>query len=134
MTNNNQWRTARHCMFKNSVHLVFITKYRPDLLTQNILDRLIQLFAQTCLQLDCELLEFNADVHLIVSVHPKMALSNLVGKLKGKSAYFLRQAFWPQLKQKLWGQHFCSPSYCVVSCGGAPLEIIRKYIESQPTL
>jgi putative transposase len=99
-----------------------------------MLDRLKELFLETCLQMHCELLEFNGEddrVHLIVAVHPKVAVSNLVGKLKGKSAYFLRQEFWPQLKPKLWGAHLWSPSYCVVSCGGAPLELIRKYIDNQ---
>src|SRR2546428_2683244 len=134
------FRAGRHCVFKNYVHLVFITKYRRDVLTKQMLDRLKELLAETCLQMDCQLLEFNGEddyVHLIVAVHPKLAVSNLVGKLKGKSSYFLRQEFWPQLKEKLWGKHLWSPSYCVVSCsfspvgrsdrGGAPLEIIRKY-------
>ncbi len=132
MTNIDNWRAGRHCVFNNHVHLVFVTKYRRDVLTKKMLDRLKELFTETCLQMDCELLQFNGEddhVHLIVAVHPKVAVSNLVGKLKGKSAYFLRQQFWPQLKQKLWGEHLWSPSYCVVSCGGTPLEVIRKYVE-----
>lgn len=84
--------------------------------------------------MDAELLEFNGEddhVHLLVSCPPKLAIANLVQKLKGKSAYFLRQEFWSEIKDKLWGRHFWSPSYCVVSCGGAPLEIVRQYIEDQ---
>jgi putative transposase len=54
-----------------------------------------------------------------------------VGKLKGKSAYFLRQEYWEQLKDKLWGKHLWSPSYCAVSCGGAPLDTIKQYIQNQ---
>lgn len=86
------------------------------------------------LLLDCELLEFNGEhdhTHMLVSVHPKVAVSNLVGKLKGKSAYFVRQEFKKDLKKKLWGDHFWSPSYCVVSCGGASLEIVKKYVQDQ---
>jgi putative transposase len=60
-----------------------------------------------------------------------LAVSNLVGKLKGKSSYFLRREFWPELKAKLWGVHLWSPSYCVVSCGGASLEVVQRYIQSQ---
>jgi len=84
--------------------------------------------------MDAELIEFNGEddhVHLLVSCPPKLAISNLVQKLKGKTAYFLRKEFWSQIKDKLWGNHFWSPSYCVVSCGGAPLEIVREYIEEQ---
>ena len=70
-------------------------------------------------------------VHLLVSARPKTAISNLVGKLKGKSSYFLRKNYWSQIENKLWGNHFWSPSYCVVSCGGAPLEIVKQYVENQ---
>lgn len=67
----------------------------------------------------------------MVCCPPKLAIANLVGKLKGKSSYVLRREFWPQIKNKLWKNRFWSPSYCVVSCGGAPLEIVKKYIEEQ---
>lgn len=128
------WRTGRHCVFKNNVHLVFITKYRRDVLTDPMLKRMEKLIKETCSQMDCELIEFNGEhdhVHVMISVHPKLAVSNLVGKLKGKTAYFIRQEFSKEVRKKLWGDHFWSPSYCVVSCGGAPLEIVRKYIEDQ---
>ena len=73
---------------------------------------------------------------MMANIHPKFAVSNFVGKIKGKTSYFLRREFWPDVKKKLWGKHFWSPSYCVVSCGGAPLDIVKKYIENQrvPTL
>ncbi len=86
--------------------------------------------------MDCELLECNGEhdhVHMMVSVHPKLAVSNLVSKLKGKSSYFLRKEFWPQIKPMLWGKHFWSPGYCCVSVGGASLETVKAYIENQRT-
>jgi putative transposase len=67
----------------------------------------------------------------MVSAHPKIALSNLIGKLKGKSSFFLRKEFSAQIKNKLWGNHFWSPSYCVVSVGGASLDVVKQYIENQ---
>jgi putative transposase len=66
-----------------------------------------------------------------IESNPKTAVSNLVGKLKGKSSYILRNEFWSEIKNKLWGDHFWSPSYCVVSCGGASLDVVRAYIEDQ---
>lgn len=84
--------------------------------------------------MECELREFGGEddhVHLMVVAHPKWAIANLVGKLKGKSAYFLRREFSGEIRKKLWGDHLWSPSYCVVSCGGAPLDIVRSYIENQ---
>ncbi|WP_158650636.1 IS200/IS605 family transposase, partial [Acinetobacter indicus] len=69
-------------------HLVFVTKYRRDVLTKDMLSSLKEIMEETCLQMDCELIEFNGEddhIHLLVSVHPKHSVSNLVGKLKGKS-------------------------------------------------
>ena len=129
-----EWRTGRSCLYKNTVHLIFFTKYRRDVLTLNMLDRLQEIFIETAQQMECELLEFGGEddhVHLMISVNPKIAIANLVGKLKGKSSYLLRSEYWDIIKNKLWGNHFWSPSYCVVSCGGASLEVVKSYIENQ---
>jgi putative transposase len=131
-----EWRTGRSCIYKNNVHLVFVTKYRRDVFTLEMLHRLKEIFIETCQQMDCELLEFGGEhdhVHIMLAVHPKVAVANLVGKLKGKSAYFLRKEYWNIVKKKLWGAHFWSPSYCVVSCGGASLDIVKAYIKNQRT-
>lgn len=129
-----EWRTGRSCVYKNNVHLVFVTKYRRDVFTLTMLNSLQKIFLETCQQMDCELLEFGGEhdhVHMMVAVHPKIALANLVGKLKGKSSYLLRREYWRDIKKKLWGTHFWSPSYCVVSCGGASLEVVKAYIKNQ---
>ncbi len=99
-----------------------------------MLDRIKKIFFETCQQMEVELIEFSGKddpVHLMVCCPPKLAIANLVGKLKGKSSYFIRKEFWEELKDKLWADHFWSPSYCVLSCGGAPLEIIKQYIQNQ---
>jgi len=131
---NYPWRTGRSCTFKNFYHLVFVTKYRRDVFTPHMLLRIQTIFHETCEQMNAKLLEFNGEddhVHLLISIPPKLSVAILVGKLKGKSSYFIRQEFWTQLKHKLWGSHLWSPSYCSVTCGGAPLEIIKSYIEHQ---
>lgn len=134
MIENFAWRTGRSCVFKNFIHLVFVTKYRRDVFTKEMLDDMKIIFNETCKQMDGDLIEFGGEddhVHLLISYPPKTALSNIVGKLKGKSSYILRNKYWNTLKTKLWGDHLWSPSYCAVSCGGAPLEIVKKYIENQ---
>lgn len=128
------WRTGRSCIFRNFIHLVFVTKCRRGVFTNEMIERLQDIFKETCLQMEAELLEFGAEedhVHLMVSCPPKLSVAILVGKLKGKSSYMIRKDFWPQVKTKLWGGHLWSPSYCVVSCGGAPLEIVKQYINDQ---
>jgi putative transposase len=134
MSKEYDWRTGRNCVFKIYYHLVFVTKYRRAVFTPIMLDRIKDLFEETCIQMEAELLEFIGEahhVHLMISCPPKLAVAILVGKLKGKSSYFLRKEFWPKIKQKLWGKHLWSPSYCVVTCGGAPLSIVKQYIEQQ---
>ena len=129
-----EWRTGRSCVFKNNVHLIFVTKYRRDVFSLEMLERMRVLFLETCEQMDVELIEFGGEddhVHMLVNVPPKLAIANLVGKLKGKSSYFLRKEYAKELRKKLWGTHLWSPSYCVVSCGGAPLDIVRAYVENQ---
>lgn len=101
-----------------------------------MLDRTKEIMEETCQQMDCELLEFGGEhnhIHMMISIHPKVAVSNLVSKLKGKSSYMLRREYWDRIKTMLWGNHFWSPSYCVVSCGGASLDVVKQYIESQNT-
>lgn len=68
-----------------------------------------------------------------VRVHypSKIALSRLVGSLKGVSARRLRQEFPAHIRRYLWGDHFWSPSYFAASAGGAPLKVIKEYIENQ---
>jgi Transposase and inactivated derivatives len=83
---------------------------------------------------DADVGEFNGEtdhVHLLVHYPPKVCLSRLVGSLKGVSARRLRQEFPGHIRKYLWGDHFWSPSYFAASCGGAPLSIIKEYIENQ---
>jgi putative transposase len=128
------WNKGRSIVYKNTVHLVFITKYRNNVFTNLLLSVIEEVIRETCEQMGSELLEFNGEnnhVHMIISANPKTALSNLVGKLKGKSSYILRRDHFDKIQKYLWGKHFWSPSYCLVSTGGTSVDIVRKYIENQ---
>ena len=70
-------------------------------------------------------------VHLLVEYPPKVAVSALVNSLKGVSARRLRAEFTGRVNRASMRGHFWSPSYFAASCGGAPLSIIRQYIEQQ---
>ena len=73
---------------------------------------------------------FNIHVHLLIHYPPKVSLSKLVNSLKGVSSRYLRKHF-TDLSECFWGNALWSPSYFSGSCGGAPIDIVRKYIESQ---
>lgn len=129
-------RAGRHCVFMMHVHLVFVTKYRRDVFTKEILDDLRGIFAKVCADFEAELVEFDGEddhVHLRVNYPPKVAVSKLVNSLKGVSSLLIRKKGYPNIQKKLWGKALWSPSYFAGSCGGAPIDIIRKYIEQQQT-
>ncbi len=89
---------------------------------------------KTSLTLGVELVALESDgdhLHLMICFPPTLSLSTIVKHLKGASSRFLRQHRLPEVTQKLWGNHFWSPSYFVVSCGGAPLEKVKSYVEQQ---
>lgn len=127
-------RRGRHVVSGLHAHLVFTPKYRRSVFTDAILTRCEQIMRDTCDKFGAELVEFNGEtdhVHLLVHYPPSLTLSTLVGSLKGVSARLLRKEFSAHIRQYLWGDHFWSPSYFAASCGGAPLAIIKEYIENQ---
>ncbi|MDC5926262.1 IS200/IS605 family transposase [Proteus mirabilis] len=136
MKNETNIRRGRHCVFLMHVHLVFVTKYRRKIFDQDAIEKLRGYFASVCVDFDVELVEMDGErdhVHLLINYPPKLAISNLVNSLKGVSSRLLRRDR-PDIAQRdyykgvLW-----SPSYFAGSCGGAPISIIRQYIEQQET-
>jgi putative transposase len=114
--------------------LVFVTKFRHRVFGDRHLARMQEIMRDVCADFETELVEFNGEnnhVHLLVNFPPKVALAKLVNSLKGVSSRRLRQEF-PDLRRhyyranKLW-----SGSYFAGSVGGAPLSIVKQYIEQQ---
>ncbi len=135
MSNNQEIRAGRHCVFNMHVHLVFVAKYRRDVFTKAMLETMHEVFERVCLDFEAELVEFDGEhdhVHLLVNYPPKIAISSLVNSLKGASSRILRTKH-PEIKNKLWGNALWSPSYFAASCGGAPIGIIKQYIQQQQT-
>jgi putative transposase len=113
--------------------LVFVTKYRHAVFTAAHLERLEAILRAVCADFECDLVEFNGEanhVHLLVRFPPKVALSRLVNSLKGVSSRRLRQEF-PDLARHYWRGRLWSGSYFAGSVGGAPLGVLRAYIERQ---
>ena len=116
------------------VHLVFVTKYRKKVFTGQVMRELKLIFASVCKDFEAVLIEFDGEgdhVHLVVNYPPKISVSKLVNSLKGVSSRLLRNKGYPSIQQALWGKSLWSPSYFAGSCGGAPISIIRQYIENQ---
>jgi putative transposase len=135
MSDDNDIRRGRHCVFLMHVHLVFVTKYRRNVLDRDAIDELRGIFTKVCLDFGAELVEFDGEddhVHLLVEHPPKVAVSNLVNSLKGVSSRLLRKER-PDIQKRYWKGALWSPSYFAATCGGAPISIVRQYIEQQQT-
>lgn len=134
MANMDDIRTGRHCAFLLHAHLVFVTKYRRPVFESHHLDRTAEIMRAVCADFETELVEFNGEnnhVHLLVNFPPKVALARLVNSLKGVSSRRLRQEF-PDLARHYWrATKLWSGSYFAGSVGGAPLSVLRRYIEDQ---
>jgi putative transposase len=115
-------------------HLVFVTKYRRPVFTDAMLTFTEQTMRGVCAELDVELVEFNGEtdhVHLLVGYPPTLAISVLAQRLKGRTAHALRREFTGVCVRARMRGHLWSPSYFAVSCGGAPLAIIKQYIDGR---
>ena len=102
--------------------------------TREILDELRGIFAGVCLDFEAQLVEFEGEddhVHLLVTYPPKVSVSSLVNSLKGVSSRMIRKRNYVSIRKKLWGGALWSPSYFAGSCGGAPIEVIRQYVQQQ---
>lgn len=131
---SNDLRRGRTCVFALHIHLVFVAKYRRRVFTKQILFELREIFQSVCADFEATLVEFDGErdhVHLLVNYPPKVAISRLVNSLKGVSSRMLRKKNYPTISKHLWGGALWSPSYFAGSCGGAPISIIRQYIEQQ---
>jgi putative transposase len=135
MTENNDIRKGRHCVFALHVHLVFVAKYRQKVFDEDAVERLGSIFGKVCADFDARLIKMDGEddhVHLLVEYPPKVAVSVLVNSLKGVSSRLLRKDR-PDIRDRYWKGVLWSPSYFASSCGGAPISIIRQYIEQQNT-
>lgn len=132
MATDGDYRRGRHVVSSLHVHLVFVTKYRRGVLTDDMIGYLAGVFRKVCEDFGAALVECNGEddhVHLLIEYPPKVAVSALVNSLKGVSARRLRQRY----RVRTHREHRWSPSYFAASCGGAPLSIIRQYVEQQRT-
>ena len=122
---------TRNCIFQTAYHVVWVPKYRRDVLTGEVAQAVAELIDAICKENAWPVLakEIQADhVHLFVSIPPAVAVSDAVKVLKGTTARKLFARF-PALKKRLWGGHLWSPSYYVGTAGNVSAETIRKWNE-----
>ena len=135
MKENHRFNSSRGAVFLLYTHLVFVTKYRRSVFSKDHLVEMKAVFYSVCRGLGACLEEFDGEenhVHLLVRYPPKVSISLLAGRLKGASSKILKDVF-DDLFVCSKGGALWSPSYCAVSCGGASLDVVKKYIQNQCT-
>jgi putative transposase len=121
-------------VYRLSIHLVLVTKYRYKVISTPVLNRLKEIFATTCEKWECELTEFNGEadhVHMLVDINPKVQISAFANNLKTVSSRLIRKEFPEHCTRFYRKAVFWKIGYCVVSTGGASLDVVKKYIQNQ---
>lgn len=122
-----------HSVFLLYYHLVLVVKYRRKVIDNAISDYAKNMFVRLGENYNVSLVEWNHDhdhVHILFKAHPNSELSKFINAYKSASSRLIKKHF-PQVKEKLWKEYFWSRSFCLLTTGGAPIEVIKKYIENQ---
>lgn len=125
--------TNNHSVFSLNYHLVLVIKYRRKVINDEISDRLKAIFEYIQPEYNITPHEWNNDydhVHVLFTGHPDTELTKFLNAYKSASSRLIKKEY-PEIKTKLWNDYFRSRSFCLISTGGAPIEVIRRYIESQ---
>ncbi len=128
----NDGESLTHTLWECKYHLVWIPKYRKRVMFEKIREHLGALFRDLASQKGCKILEghLRADhVHMLISIPPKFAVSQVVGFIKGKSAIYIARVYTGRRKS-FTGEHFWARGF-YVSTVGADEVAIREYIKSQ---
>ena len=128
-----EYRKGSHTVYDIKYHIVWITKYCKAVLRGEIGLRLRELIRQTCEAQEVYIVKGHVavdHVHLLLSVPPNIAVSDLVQRLKGRSSRKMLDEFG-ELRRQFWGQHLWARGYFVASSGNVTDEIIAQYIEMQ---
>lgn len=122
-----------HSVFLLYYHLVLVVKYRRKVFDDKVSERAKEIFEHIAPNYNITLQEWNHEkdhVHILFKAHPKSEISKFINAYKSASSRLLKKEF-PQIRQELWKEYFWSQSFCLLTTGGAPMEVIKKYIETQ---
>jgi putative transposase len=130
-----QLRSGSHVVFSIHLHIVLVTLYRRKALTDPMLETMKTVLHRVLEANQCKLTEFNGEpdhVHLLVDLHPDNNISDLIASLKSSTSRILRKEYKEELSKFYWGDaKLWHGSKCIISCGGAPLETVKQYIQDQ---
>ena len=125
--------TNSHSVFLLNYHLVLCIKYRRRVLNDDISQRLKEIFINTSGTYGITLVEWNHDydhIHLLFRAKPNSDLSRMLNVYKSASSRRIKNEF-PEIRNHLWKGYFWNKSYCLLTTGGATIDVVKRYIETQ---
>jgi len=132
--NKSNKKSHFNAVYDLNYHLVLVTKYRNKVINQAMLERLHQIFLEQCEHWSVRLVEFNGEadhVHLLINAHPAMDLSKFINSIKTVSSRLIRKEYKEHVSKYYWKPYFWTRAYCLLTTGGAPIDVIKAYIENQ---
>ena len=128
-----KYKSNRNVVYSCKYHIVWCPKYRRKVLVGDVENRLKETIQEVANEVNAEIIEMETDkdhIHILCEVDPQFGVNRFIKLAKGRSARVLREEF-PHLKTKL--PTLWTNSYFISTVGGAPLEVIKQYIENQQT-
>ena len=125
--------TNNHSVFLIYYHLVLVVKYRRQVFDDGISEFARDIFVRIATVYNITLEQWNHDkdhVHIMFRAHPNTEMSKFINAYKSASSRLIKKNF-PAVRRKLWKEMFWSRSFCLLTTGGAPIEVIKKYIQTQ---
>ena len=122
-----------HSVFLMHYHLILVVKYRRKVIDEEISNRLKEIFERIQPKYNITLQEWNHDkdhIHVLFKGNPNTEISKFINAYKSASSRLIKKEY-PQIRKQLWKEYFWSRSFCLLTSGGAPIEVIKKYIEQQ---
>lgn len=122
-----------HSVFLLYYHLVLVVKYRRNVFDDDMSDYAKDMFVRLSENYNITVVEWNHDVdhvHILFKAHPNTEMTKFINAYKSASSRLIKRDF-PQVKKKLWKEMFWSRSFCLLTTGGSPIDVVKTYIENQ---
>ncbi|EJQ90899.1 IS200/IS605 family transposase [Bacillus cereus] len=122
-----------HSVFLLYYHLVLVVKFRRKAFDDDMSDYAKDMCVRLSENYNIILVEWNHDVdhvHILFKAHPNTEMTKFINAYKSSSSRLIKRDF-PQVKKKLWKEMFWSRSFCLLTTGGSPIDVVKKYIENQ---
>jgi putative transposase len=131
-----QYQKEAHKVYSLYYHVIFVVKYRQKVFLEgnDIINDAKERMVELSESHDVEIVEIECGidhVHLLVGAKPTLDISKWINSVKGNTSRFLREKHADFLRDKLWGDHFWSPSYFIATTGNVSIDVLKQYIEEQ---